>query len=180
VRTHVALLRGINVGGKNIVKMAELRKMLEDLGMDEVATLLQSGNVVFRSDKKSTEELEKLLEAETHKRFGVKPDYLVRTLDQWDRLIERNPFPDAAKEDPSHMLAIPMKKLPEPERVEAVVNRNTGREKVQLAGDCLYAVFPDGIGTSKFAASSDWIKLTSGGTARNWNTVLKIAQLGKE
>ena len=99
--TYIALLRGINVGGHNMVAMQELRKLCERLGLENVRTLLQSGNVVFESASSDAAALEAKLEQETAKRLGVKPAYFVRTADEWASLVKRNPFPKKPRRIPA-------------------------------------------------------------------------------
>ena len=83
--------------------MAELRRMCERLGLEDVSTLLNSGNVVFRATQRDAAALETRLERETAKRLGVKPAFFVRTADEWASLVKKNPFPDEAKGDPGHL-----------------------------------------------------------------------------
>ena len=177
MRTHVALLKGINVGGKNLLKMADLRQMFADLGMESVETLLQSGNVVFGCSGMSLVELGALFEKEASTRLGINVRFFVRTLDQMDEIVRDNPFTAEALADPSHLLVHFMGAVPlqfDIERVQAAVS---GPEKIQ-AGHChLYVVYPDGIGTSTIARTPGWNRLTADGTARNWNTVLKLVSL---
>jgi uncharacterized protein (DUF1697 family) len=99
--THVALLRGINVGGHNKVAMSELRDLFGDLGFTDVKSLLQSGNLIFQSDRRTGTALERLLEKETSGRLGVTVDYVVRSAKEWKTIVVRNPFPDETKIDPS-------------------------------------------------------------------------------
>ena len=87
--TRIALLRGVNVGGKTKIAMADLRAMLADLGFGEPRTLLQSGNAVFRSDKLTGSDLERLLETETEKHLGLKTDFFVRTPEEWREVPSR-------------------------------------------------------------------------------------------
>src|SRR3954470_18627202 len=106
---HIALLRGINVGGRNLVAMAALRELCSDLGFAGATTLLQSGNVVFRSSRKADATLERLLERETAERLGVAADYVVRSADEWEQVVARNPFPKQATDDPSHLIVMFLK-----------------------------------------------------------------------
>ena len=87
--THIALLRGINVGGKAMVAMAELRAMFADLGFADVKTLLQSGNVVFTAKGKTETVLERMLEAEAGQRFGRRIDFFVRSTRDWQHIIAK-------------------------------------------------------------------------------------------
>src|SRR4051812_45464873 len=94
-QAYVALLRGINVGGHATVAMADLRALVTDLGYAEPRTLLQSGNLIFRSDARPTAELERNLEAAAAERLGLRTDFLVRTPDEWQDVVAGNPFRDA-------------------------------------------------------------------------------------
>ena len=175
--TYVALLRGVNVGGHNMVAMLELRKLCERLGLENVRTLLQSGNVVFESASRNVAALEAKLEQETAKRLGVKPAYFVRTADEWASLVQRNPFPRQAEADPGHLLAVLMKQAPKAGAVEALRKAIVGRELVEARGRDAYFVYPDGVGRSKLTPNLIERHLGGGGTARNWNTVLKLLAL---
>src|SRR5262245_49131463 len=104
--TQIALLRGINVGGHNKVAMADLRELCEGLGFSCVQSILQSGNLVFQSNRLTDAALEQLLESETTKRLGVTADYVVRSGDELARVVARNPFPKEAKDDSSHLLVV--------------------------------------------------------------------------
>ena len=175
--TYVALLRGINVGGRNMVAMQDLRRLCERLGLEDVSTLLQSGNVVFRSAARDAGELEAWLEQETAKRLGVKPAFFVRTADEWEALVRKNPFPDEAVRDPGRLLVVLMRKAPRPAAVLALRAAIVGRELVGARGREAYFVYPDGMGRSKLTPNLIEKHLGGAGTARNWNTVLKVLTL---
>src|SRR5262245_22033230 len=118
--THIALLRGINVGGRSMVAMADLLAMFADLGFPDARTLLQSGNVVFEAPAaRSTDALERRLEAEAEKRFGRPIDFFVRSGKEWARVIADNPFPAEAKRDPGHLVAMALKDAPKAAAVKA-------------------------------------------------------------
>jgi uncharacterized protein (DUF1697 family) len=171
--TRVALLRAVNVGGRKLA-MAELRQMLESLGLKQVDTVLQSGNAVFRDGPSNGFELESLLEAETEKRLKLRTDYLVRTADEWDAIVSGNPFPHEARSDPCHLLALPCKTAPAPSDVAALRSAIRGREAIRALERELFAYYPDGIGTSKLTIPLIERQLKTRCTGRNWNTVLKI------
>ena len=103
---HVGLLRAVNLAGKRSVSMAELRAMLEKMGFEDVKTVLQSGNVLFDGGKKKPAELERVLEAEAQKRFGLVTEFFVRTENEWDEVIAKNPFPKEAESDPGHLIVL--------------------------------------------------------------------------
>ena len=177
---RVALLRGINVGGNVKVAMAELRLMVATLGLTDVKTLLQSGNLVFTDPKKRPPAaLEPLLEKATKEKLGVGPDFMIRTPEEWAAIVAGNPFPAMAKDDPSHLLVYALKGgAPEQAAIDRLNAAIVGPEQVAAVGRELFITYPDGVGTSKL--STNLIEKTLGkhrGTGRNWNTVLKIAAL---
>jgi uncharacterized protein (DUF1697 family) len=174
---QIALLRGINVGGHNKVAMVDLRNMCEALGLSCVQSILQSGNLVFQSDRLTDAALERLLESETAKRLRVSAEYIVRSADELARVVARNPFPKEAKNDPSHLLVVFFKAAPRAKDVEALRDSIKGREVIAAAGKQLYVAYPDGIGRSKLTGTLIEKKLATKGTARNWNTLLKLCAL---
>jgi uncharacterized protein (DUF1697 family) len=159
--------------------MADLRDMAAGLGLTEVRSLLQTGNLVFRSGGQADAALEQALEAAIEKRFGLRTDVFVRTAAEWAAIIARNPFPDAARDDPGHLLAIPLKAAPGAAAVAALQAGIAGREAVRADGRCAYVTYPDGIGRSKLTMTAIEKKLGTRGTGRNWNTVLKLAALAE-
>src|SRR5262245_7364759 len=172
---YVALLRGINVGGHNTVTMSALRDLFDKLGFSKVTSLLQSGNLVFKSDQRTGAALERLLESETAERLEVSADYIVRSADEWEKVMARNPFPKQAKSDPSHLVVVFLKTAPSAKSVAALRAAIEGPETIHCKGKELFAVYPAGIGRSKLTGKLIESKLGVRGTARNWNTVLKLA-----
>jgi uncharacterized protein (DUF1697 family) len=177
VTTYIGLLRAINVGGRNRIAMADLRVLLESLGYAGVQTLLQSGNVVFATRARSRAVLERGLEDETEKACGARVDYCVRTAAEWRAIVASNPYPKEAKRDPAHLVVMCLKARPSREQLAALRAAVRGPETVELVGHELYGVYPAGIGTSKLTNTLIESKLQTRGTARNWNTVLKLAAL---
>ncbi|HEY8181055.1 MAG TPA: DUF1697 domain-containing protein [Thermoanaerobaculia bacterium] len=170
---YIALLRGINVGGNKKVAMADLLALLQRLKLDDPRTLLQSGNLVFRTTGKTAAQLERLLETEVLKRLGLETRFFVRSEEEWKAVIAKNPYPNEAKSDPGHLLVMFLERKVENE--EALRSAIKGRETFHADGRHLYIVYPDGQGTSKFSHAVIEKKLGMRGTARNWNTVLKLA-----
>lgn len=158
--------------------MAELRQMLDDMGMHNPRTLLQTGNLVFQSPSSSESELEALLETETERRLGLRTDFLVRSASEWSSVVAQNPYPKAAESDPSHLVVVFLKSEPDQESVRAL-DAAPGPERTSAWGRHLFATYPEGIGRSKLTISLIERKLGTRGTARNWNTVLKLAALAK-
>ena len=177
VTTHVALLRAINVGGRNRVSMSDLRDLLTGLGLANIRSLLQTGNVVFDSRGRSPEELERLLERAAADRLGLDTVFVVRTAGEWQELVSANPFPAEAESDPAHLLVMPLKEAPDRDRIHDLETAIVGREVVRVQGRDLYIVYPDGIGRSRLTSAVIERRLATQGTARNWNTVRKLAEL---
>jgi uncharacterized protein (DUF1697 family) len=172
--TCVALVRGINVGGHKMVAMSDLRDLVTALGLESPRTLLQSGNLVFRTTSRSTASIEQRLETAALQQLGLEADFFVRTAQEWKDVIDRNPFPDEAKRDPGHLLVVAMKGPLSKKNVRALQAAIPGRERIHADGRHAYIVYPDGIGRSKLTGAMVEKYLGSRGTARNWNTVLKI------
>ncbi|MGC1183689.1 MAG: DUF1697 domain-containing protein [Candidatus Dormiibacterota bacterium] len=176
--TRFALLRAINLGGKTTVRMADLRQLLEDVGMANPRSLLQSGNLVFESPGGAESAVESLLEKETASRLGLRTEFFVRGTAEWSTLRQNNPFPAEADGDPSHLLVVFLRAVPSPDSVLAV-DALAGPERAQAWGRHLYVTYPDGIGRSRLTMSVIETQLHTRGTARNWNTVLKLAAMAQ-
>jgi uncharacterized protein (DUF1697 family) len=175
--TQIALLRAVNVAGHNKVAMSDLRALLEDLDFADAKSLLQSGNLVFRSNRISGSALEKLLEKETAKRLGLTTDYFVRGADEWKKIVARNPFPKEARTEPGHLVVVFMKTAPSAKNLGSLRTAIRGPEIVQADGKQLYVAYPAGIGRSKLTGALIEQKLATKATARNWNTIVKLGAL---
>jgi uncharacterized protein (DUF1697 family) len=174
---HIALPRAINVGGRTQVAMSDMRDLFTALGFAEVQSLLQSGNLIFRSEARTGTELEHLLEAEAERRLALRTDFLVRTADEWADLIACNPLREEAERAPSRFIVMFLKDAPDAKDVEALRASIEGPELVRAEGRQAYIVYPDGIGRSRLTNTLIERRLGTRGTGRNWNTVLKIAAL---
>jgi uncharacterized protein (DUF1697 family) len=172
---QIALLRAVNVGGIK-VSMADLKALLVDLGFEDVRTLLNSGNIVFRG-KTTGADLEKLLETEFAKRAGRPTEFFVRTAEEWNSIVDRNPMIDEARRDPGHLLVVVLKRAPTNRQVDALRGAIVGPEVVEADGRQAYIYYPAGVGQSKLTAKLIEKQLGSPGTGRNWNTVLKLAAM---
>lgn len=175
----IALLRAVNVGGHGTVPMAQLRTELARQGFVEVRTLIQSGNLVFRSPGTPGPELEARLEHAIDRKFGVRTDAFVRTSAEWTEIVRRNPFPKEAATDPARLMLVCLKEAPVPAALSALRDAIRGREVVERVGRHLYAVYPDGMGSSKFTMTVVESRLGTRATARNWNTVSKLAAMAR-
>jgi uncharacterized protein (DUF1697 family) len=177
---QVALLRAVNLGPHGKIAMTDLRTLMTELGLQDGKTLLQSGNLVFRGSSKAGAALERQLETETKRRFGLETDFFVRNAVEWNAVVGANPFPDEARTDPSHLVVIFLKEAIKPAAVAGLQAAIAGREIARCQGKDVrevYITYPDGIGTSKVTNTLLEKKLGTSGTGRNWNTVLKLQAL---
>jgi len=179
--THVALLRGINLGGHNKVAMAELRELVSSLGHADVATYIQSGNVVFTSDQSDTAALAAALEQAIATSLSVPCRVVVLSREELAQVARDNPYPDEPNPKCVHAVFLSGEPGPEvAERVAAAQEAVAGRSRdtAQVVGRTIFLHTPDGYGRSDLAAAL--VKLgqkktdTVTGTARNWATVTKL------
>jgi uncharacterized protein (DUF1697 family) len=177
VLTYVALLRAVNVGGRAAVSMAALRDLAAALALDEPRTVLQSGNLVFRAKATGLDTLARRLREALSTRLGIDTAVMVRDASAWRAIIDGNPFPDEARADPGHLLVMLLERPATARDAGAVRASIKGRERVAAAGGALYLVYPDGVGRSRLTGAVIEKATGSKGTARNWNTVQKLAAL---
>ncbi len=173
---HVALLRGINVGGRNKIPMAELRACAEACGWRNVQTYIQSGNVVFDATAKAAA-LESQLEKAISKRLDLSIPVIVRTAAQWRRYASRNPLMEKAEQFPSQVALTLAKSKPARQAAAALQERAKGGEIVILAADALWIHFASGAGDTKLTPALLDRLVGSTVTTRNWRTVLKLRDL---
>ena len=172
-----ALLKGVNVGGNRKLPMAELRGFAEALGLGDAATLLASGNLVFSTDERDGALLEALLEREAKARLGLDTQFLLRNAADLDAVIAANPFADQARDRPNHLL-VHFHRDPVPAAwLAAVEAEKEGDEALFVRGRELFIDYRDGIGTSTLPPLMVKARHRLLNTARNWNTVTKLAAM---
>ena len=173
---YVALLRAVNVGGRKVT-MKELREMAEQLGHTNVRTLVASGNLIFDTKKTPPAKLEAALEKAIEATFGLFSEVMVRDPAEWRAMIDANPMPKKAKEDPAHLVVAVGKSAPDAKALAAWLERFRAKydkgEQIKVIGRDIFIDYGESIGQSKLIIPK---KLFTG-TARNWNTVLKIVDL---
>jgi uncharacterized protein (DUF1697 family) len=175
---QIALLRAVNVGGRGKLPMADLRKLAERIGLTEVRTLIQSGNLVFDAGKRSPAASEALLEKACAAEFGLKTDIYVRTPAEFDAIIAGNPFAREAKAAPAFLHVLFMREAPGAAAYKALLAAIKGHGTVKGGARHAYIFYPDGAGASKLTPAVLARHLGTPGTARNWNTVTKLAGMG--
>lgn len=173
---YVALLRAVNVGGRKVT-MNELREMAEGLGHENARTLVASGNLIFDAKKTPTPKLEATLEKAIEATFGLFSEVMVRDPAEWRAMIDANPFPKKAKADPAHLVVAVGKSAPDAKALvawlEAFRAKYDKGEQIKVVGRDIFIDYGDSIGQSKLIIPKKMFT----GTARNWNTTLKIAAL---
>ncbi|MFT3904813.1 MAG: DUF1697 domain-containing protein [Steroidobacteraceae bacterium] len=174
---YLALLRAVNVGGHARIGMAPLCALFAELQLTQPRSLLQTGNVVFSCRSTGTATLERRLEAAVADRFGVQTAILVRSAVQWQQSIAANPFAAEARDDPAHLVLMPLCEAPKAAAIAALQAAIPGHERMMCRGRDLYLYYPDGIGRSKLTSALIEKRLATQGTGRNWNTTLKLASL---
>jgi len=185
VPTHVALLRGINVGGRNRVAMADLREVVTSLGHTDVATYIQSGNVVFTSKEADTKALAAALERAIAEVLTAGPRVVVLSRNELAQVIVDNPFPDET--NPKCLHAAFRSEELGPGDVAAVAaalrraREKGSRDEAQVVGRTLFLRTPDGLGRSELAARlarpGGALASLASATMRNWATVRRLLAL---
>ena len=179
LRSYVALLRGVNVGGRNAVPMARLREAVGTLGWSDVATYIQSGNVMFRTDR-PLRSLESDFEEVIEDNFGLSIPVVVREAGRWAKYVKENPFPGESEAEAKWVLLALSKKSPAASAVAELEGKAANGERVMKVGDGIWIHFPEGSGRSKLTPTVLDRVIGSPATTRNWRTVLKLEELVRE
>jgi uncharacterized protein (DUF1697 family) len=175
LRKVAVFLRAVNLAGKRLL-MADFKRALEATGYPDAQTVVATGNAVI-SAKASDAALEAAIAAGLVETLGESPEVFVRDGAELAAIVAGNPFPRMAKEDPSHLVVVFLKGEAGKAEVEALRAKIQGPEEVAAGPGCLYASYPADIGHSKLTAAMIERALKLRGTARNWNTVRKMAEL---
>ena len=177
MKTFVALFRGINVGGSNMLAMKDLKTMLEENGCVDVQTYIQSGNVIFRSATADAARFAKQVTAAVSSRHGFEPRVLVLTRPELENAAAGNPFPEA-DENPKSVHLFFLSERPKKPDLKALEALKTKTERFALKGKVLYLNTPDGFGVSKLAQRAERL-IGVEATARNWRTVTTLLEMAR-
>lgn len=178
MRTWVALFRGINVGGNNILPMKDLVATLENAGAQDVETYIQSGNAVFSSKGTDASLLSDRIRGAIEEGHGFEPRVLLLGSEEVERAVRSNPFPEA-ESDPKTLHVYFLASSPERPDLDALERIKGDRERFVLEDGVFYLHAPDGVGRSKLAANAEKL-LGVPTTARNWRTVRKVLEMAKQ
>jgi uncharacterized protein (DUF1697 family) len=176
----ISLLRGINVSGQKIIRMAHLKALYEELGFKDAQTYIQSGNVVFRTSGQNPKVLEDRIRKALAASFGFDVPVAVRNSQEWQTVIAEQPFEDIAGAlDGSRVLVAFLSEVPSLEAVTNLLTYANPPEKLVVRGRQAYLHCPGGLGKSKLSNGLIEKTLNVESTTRNWNTVLRIQAMSK-
>ena len=179
MKTYISILRGINVGGKNLIKMNSLLAMYEGLGFKNVKTYIQSGNVVFQSMETQTEESERLISESLLSQYLSNIPVMVREVSELKSILAQNPFINEIEKDISKLHITFLSKLPERQFLEIVESGSYLPDKYIINGRTIYLVCPNGYGKTKLNNNFFENKLKVKATTRNLNTLMELVKLGE-
>jgi uncharacterized protein (DUF1697 family) len=176
----ISMLRGVNVGGHNKIKMDALRALYESLKLREAQTYVQSGNVIFRTDERDIARLAKRIEDGIERKLGFRPDVILRTATEMREVIARNPFAKRQGIEPGKLLVTFLGSDPGAEAREKILQIKCDPEELRIEGREVYIYFPNGMGRSKLPWAGLEKTLKTPGTGRNWNSVTKMLEMAEK
>jgi uncharacterized protein (DUF1697 family) len=173
----ISMLRGVNVGAHNRIKMDALRDVYQSLGLIDCQTFIQSGNVVFCSEEKDLAKLRGRIEIAIEKKFGFRPDVILRTAKEMRSAVAGSPFTGRDNIDPSKLLVTFLAERPDVEAKREFMKIKSDSEEMHLNSRELYIYSAEGLARPKIAWMSVVKTLGTTGTGRNWNSVLKLLEM---
>jgi uncharacterized protein (DUF1697 family) len=176
----ISMLRGVNLGPHNRMKMDALRSVYESLKLEEPRTYVQSGNVIFRTKEKDLAKLALKIQDAIEKKFKCRPEVILRTTEELKKAIAATPFADRPNLEPGKILVTFLAAAPPREAAASLAKFKDYPEELHLKGREMYIYFPNGAGRSKVPWSSVEKLLRVTGTARNWNSVTKMLEMAEE
>lgn len=178
--TYISLLKGINVGGKNLIKMADLRKSYENLGFQNIRTYLQSGNVLFTVKETELKELEQKISLQIKRDFGFEILVIALTPDKLTQVIHNNLFLKDPDKEPDFFYVSFLNANPDLSEKKAIEDKIQNREEIGFTDSAIYLYCPDGYGKTKLTNSFLEKKLKVGATTRNWKTTIELLKIAQE
>ncbi|MFT5647274.1 MAG: hypothetical protein ACI976_001963 [Aureispira sp.] len=172
---YIALLRGINVGGKRKIKMADLQAMCAEIGLQEVQTYIQSGNIIFENAEEDASVLEKALQEQIMATFGFEVPVMVMTQAYMQQVAENNPFLKLKEDLDTKLLHVTfLAEKPAEDLIKALGEKDYGTDEFEVIENRVYLYFPNGYGRTKLTNAVFEKKLQVAATTRNWKTVGKL------
>jgi uncharacterized protein (DUF1697 family) len=173
---YISLLRGVNVGGRKIL-MKEVNQLYESLNFKQVKSYIQSGNIIFESSNYVIEELEEEIEGKLYENYGIHIPIFIRTLDEFEKIIDNNPFPD---ENLKNVYITFLKDIPENLPVNLIKDKKDVFDKFLISEREIYLFLQQGYGRTKLSNNFFENKLKLPATTRNWRTVTRLYKLAKD
>lgn len=177
MNTYISMLRGINVSGQKQVRMADLKNLYESMGFENVRTYVQSGNVIFESAEKDEAKLSKQIEAKIEETFGFSVPVLVRTAQDFKRIVENHPF---TKEDPAGVLVTFLHERPARSKLDDLSSYEDKVDQFAIGEQEIFLFCPGGYGKTKLSNTFFEKKLGVAATTRNWKTVNMLYEMASE
>jgi uncharacterized protein (DUF1697 family) len=175
----IAMLRGVNVGGHNKVKMEALRALCTKLKLRDACTYVQSGNVIFRTEERDLAVLTKRLQNAMQRDFAFRPDVVLRTAAELRDVIARNPFAKRRDIEPSKLLVTFLASDPGSEARDKAAKVKTEPEELRFERREVYIYFPNGMARPNMSWPTIERALQTSGTGRNWNSVTKMMEIAE-
>jgi uncharacterized protein (DUF1697 family) len=175
----VAMLRGVNLAGYQKIKMEALKTLCTSLGLRDVQTYIQSGNIVFREDSEDPPKLARRLEERLEADFGFRPAVIIRTASELRKVIAKNPFAGRADIEPSKLLVVFMDRVPTRQARDQVLAMPCDPEELCVNGREIYIYYPNGMARPKIPLVRLEKALQCASTGRNWNTVNKLLAMAE-
>jgi len=177
--TYISLLRGINVSGQKIIKMAALKKMYEDLKFEHIQTYIQSGNVIFQTSKTKKEYLETLISNQIKSDFGFEVPVIILDIEELKEILNNNPYSGDTKKDISHLGITFLSSKPELANLQLIKQKQAEGEEFILINKSVYLYCPEGFGKTKLTNAFIESKLQVRATARNWKTANELLRIAE-
>lgn len=176
----IAMLRGVNVGGHNKIKMEDLRGLCQSLQLRDACTYVQSGNLIFTTGERDLALLVKRLQRAIERKFGFRPDIVLRTATEMREVVARNPFAKRRGVEPNRLLVTFLTGEPAAEAREKAARLETAPEELHMDRREVYIYYPNGMARPKVSWATIERILKTSGTGRNWNSVTKMLEIAEQ
>lgn len=179
MNSYISILRGINVSGQKIIKMDALCNAYKDLGFENVKTYIQSGNVIFQSDKSNQNEIGRIISKKIETQFGFEVPILIMNIQELKEIIRNNPFLNDKSMDISQLYVTFLSSKPEFDKFEVIKNGKYNGEQIEMINKAIYLFCPNGYGKTKLSNTFLENKLKVTATTRNWKTTLELLSIAE-